>query len=439
MLCVAGSLVLCGSAAPALAGVTFTPLGDLPGGLFDSIARGVSDDGSVVAGQSMTEGGLAAGFRWSTAGGMSPLPTPEGWPVADCLDISGDGSTMLGTGVTSSGLKNHLAAVYWTRDLAPVSLDAMLEPYSMLSGSTPDASRFVGSDRVGWSHEPGFASSYGFIYSAETGVTYLPDLPGSQGFFVDNCGPADISANGQVIVGFGETSGSIDAVVWRQVQGAWQVQSLGHLPGGFAFSQATAVSADGSHIAGMAATPLGYEPFLWSAEESGGAGAMTSLGTPPHNDFPSGTVSAMRADGRAVIGAWASGPFPSLKAPGIAFIWTANRGLGQLQTMLEQHYDLTLPGWELTAATDMTPDGRVIVGNGVNPQGQREAWMVTFDPSGPQPSDVTGDAIVNVDDLIAVILGWGACPSLPTLCPADANNSGVVDVDDLVVVILNWG
>ena len=50
-------------------------------------------------------------------------------------------------------------------------------------------------------------------------------------------------------------------------------------------------------------------------------------------------------------------------------------------------------------------------------------------------ADVTGDSVVNVDDLIAVILAWGPCARS---CPADVNGSGAVDVDDLVAVILAW-
>ncbi len=54
--------------------------------------------------------------------------------------------------------------------------------------------------------------------------------------------------------------------------------------------------------------------------------------------------------------------------------------------------------------------------------------------------DVNADGAVDVDDLVAVILAWGPCPSPPTLlgCPADVHASGTVDVDDLVTVILNW-
>jgi hypothetical protein len=51
---------------------------------------------------------------------------------------------------------------------------------------------------------------------------------------------------------------------------------------------------------------------------------------------------------------------------------------------------------------------------------------------------VTGDGVVDVDDLVAVILAWGACPAPPEGCPADLNGDGAVDVDDLVAVILGW-
>jgi hypothetical protein len=47
-----------------------------------------------------------------------------------------------------------------------------------------------------------------------------------------------------------------------------------------------------------------------------------------------------------------------------------------------------------------------------------------------------GDGLVNIDDLLAVISGWGSCP--PT-CPADITNDNVVNIDDLLAVITNWG
>jgi hypothetical protein len=54
------------------------------------------------------------------------------------------------------------------------------------------------------------------------------------------------------------------------------------------------------------------------------------------------------------------------------------------------------------------------------------------------PADIDNSGAVDVDDLIAVILGWG-CVNPPGPCPADVNASGMVDVDDLIVIILAWG
>jgi hypothetical protein len=54
-------------------------------------------------------------------------------------------------------------------------------------------------------------------------------------------------------------------------------------------------------------------------------------------------------------------------------------------------------------------------------------------------ADVERDGEVDVDDLVAVILGWGPCACEFT-CPADiAGGNDEVDVDDLVAVILGWG
>jgi hypothetical protein len=50
-----------------------------------------------------------------------------------------------------------------------------------------------------------------------------------------------------------------------------------------------------------------------------------------------------------------------------------------------------------------------------------------------------GNSVVDVDDLVRVILSWGACPPTPGCCPGNANGDAVVDVDDLVEVILGWG
>jgi hypothetical protein len=60
----------------------------------------------------------------------------------------------------------------------------------------------------------------------------------------------------------------------------------------------------------------------------------------------------------------------------------------------------------------------------------------------PIPGDVNIDGSVDVDDLLAVINAWGACPTPPVTCPADVAPPGgddQVNVDDLLAVINNWG
>lgn len=53
--------------------------------------------------------------------------------------------------------------------------------------------------------------------------------------------------------------------------------------------------------------------------------------------------------------------------------------------------------------------------------------------------DITGDGLVNVADLLAVITAWGPCPTPPAACPADIVTDGAVNVADLLFVITNWG
>jgi hypothetical protein len=59
----------------------------------------------------------------------------------------------------------------------------------------------------------------------------------------------------------------------------------------------------------------------------------------------------------------------------------------------------------------------------------------------PLAGDVNGDWGVNIDDLLAIISGWGPCPTLggpPAECAADLDHNGVVDIDDLLEVINGW-
>jgi glucose/arabinose dehydrogenase len=53
--------------------------------------------------------------------------------------------------------------------------------------------------------------------------------------------------------------------------------------------------------------------------------------------------------------------------------------------------------------------------------------------------DVTGDGLVDVSDLLAIMMSYGPCLPPPVTCPADLDASGIVDVSDLLEVINFWG
>jgi acetyl esterase/lipase len=51
--------------------------------------------------------------------------------------------------------------------------------------------------------------------------------------------------------------------------------------------------------------------------------------------------------------------------------------------------------------------------------------------------DITGDGVVDVNDLLALLAAWGDCPG-GSDCPADLNGDGVVNTSDLLALLAAW-
>lgn len=98
---------------------------------------------------------------------------------------------------------------------------------------------------------------------------------------------------------------------------------------------------------------------------------------------------------------------------------------GVLQPGTYDYYS-SVSGWDFNGWGQLTSDFRLDL------------------PVNSCPADVSpagGDGIVGVDDLFAVINGWGPCAN-PGDCAADImplGGNGAADVDDLFVVINAWG
>jgi hypothetical protein len=58
-------------------------------------------------------------------------------------------------------------------------------------------------------------------------------------------------------------------------------------------------------------------------------------------------------------------------------------------------------------------------------------------PGAFMAADIARDGEVNADDLMEVVLDWGACPCQYT-CDSDVDDNNAVDTDDLIRVILDW-
>ena len=90
-------------------------LGDLPGGDCSSVAYSVSDDGSTIVGEGATAHQGAEAFRWTKRSGMVGLgELPGGDFESTATDVSGDGSVVVGRSQSAAGLE----AFRWTSEVA---------------------------------------------------------------------------------------------------------------------------------------------------------------------------------------------------------------------------------------------------------------------------------------------------------------------------------
>jgi probable HAF family extracellular repeat protein len=95
-------------------------LGDLAGGGFESVAYGVNSDGSVVVGSGLNASSSFEAFRWTQAGGMQSVTdwltaagvtVAPGYLLGSAVDVSADGSTVVGQAYGASGDEAYLARV----------------------------------------------------------------------------------------------------------------------------------------------------------------------------------------------------------------------------------------------------------------------------------------------------------------------------------------
>ncbi len=371
--------------------------------------RGLSDDGRVAAGH-LVQGGYTRGAIWERDVGWRYIDPPNGYMNLQLSDVSGDGMIF-------SGTSTHV------------------------------------SDRIFF-----LASRY----TAATGVVTLTDINSNPpGPWERDASSGDLmSRDGRVIAGVGRDSYDAYAMTWTH-NGPTRVATV---PSTFS----TAVNADGRFVGGTNLSV--FAPFLWDTV----TGEFEHIG--PGN-FSAATVGALSADGSIAVGGsqgwrWdralgfrylprhADGSVPvgatclsadnSIIAGGgsaegagqrsVVFVWTEQRGTVYLTTLLDEA-GVSHDGWVLLSLTGMSADGRHFVGEGRNPEGERESWYAFLPDLAPPlcsaalpcPADFDHSGGVDGDDITAFISSWQQGEDC-----GDIDRSGGVDGEDIGAFIGRW-
>ncbi len=338
------------ASGPAAAGPVFQGLGHLPSPVPISRANAVSADGTTVVGLSNSATGPQA-FRWTFGSGMIGLGHLSGDNDSEAFDVSGNGSVIVGTSLSFPGSGSE--GFRWEGGvMSDLGTAAAGWSSSYPSAVTLDGSTIAG----GGGSANGFEA---FRWTQTGGFQGLGDLPG--GPF--SSGASAMSGDGTVIVGKSEIEGvGVEAFRWTAEKG---MVGLGFLPGGADLSVARAISSDGAVIVGVSDSAAGEKAFRWTSD----------LGPTPIGDF---TALALSGDGSVIVGE----QFPWVGGPGGAIIWDEMNGARNLRDLLQADYGLDLTGWELESASDISADGTVIVGHGINPFGDDEGWIAVI----PEPA-----------------------------------------------------
>jgi hypothetical protein len=165
------------------------------------------------------------------------------------------------------------------------------------------------------------------------------------------------------------------------------------------------MNSDGSKIVGYSGTDPNATwpsleiakpaPFVWTRETG-----MEPLPGWSSSLYIHGSANAVTDDGSVIVGYMSSS---ESWGPRYAFVWDESTGIRDLQNVLASDHGLaaSLDGWILQEATAVSEDGLRIVGYGLNPNGNTEAWITIFDPP-LQAGDADQDFVFDQLDLVKV-------------------------------------
>lgn len=354
-------VALCSLAVPTHA-ATFHGLGTLAGGNY-SFGIALSGDGNVAVGNATAPDGASfdrRSFRWTEATGMQSLGSIDDTNIGGTFrdevhGVSSDGSLVI-------GMLNTLHVYVWSQSSGCQQLPnagVQDQDTTWTYGISSNASMIVANqkDDGGRIHSICWTNMNGPFPLFDDGGQYSTAIA--------------VSDDGSTV------TGSISPYQqytyrWTAASGA---QLLTNDGGVFQGSWPQGMSRDGSVIVGVAYSEnLNHEEmYRWTAD-TGLVGLGIVSGDANSEGF------GVSNDGNTIVG----GAGPSFNGQDgdttTALIWRPQWGLRHLIDVLTNDYHLDLNGWQLTSARAVSTNGTVILGNGINPSGQQEAWIATIEP-----------------------------------------------------------
>jgi uncharacterized membrane protein len=324
----------------------------IPLGVENTYVTGMSADGTVLVG---VYGSLGPAWRWAQTSGVVNIGS-----ISQTVAISADGKTIVGTANDDRGVA--YASIWqsgtkWST-LPPLLNGRIVDGKTTVGyGVSGDGSVIVG---LAYSNPDGVQ---GFRYDVKSGTVSL-------GTLTDGRSRASvISADGKVIAGWDDLTGKgTGAGFWYGV--IWW-QGLERLMNPFgAIGQVEGVNTNGSVLVGRGVPPM-FAPHAYRftaadaqvvdlgaiKRDEGGSG----IGPGPTNSIEDTSVAlGVSDDGTVVVGT--SGYQP----PTDAFIWTPSTKILKLSDYLTSKGITGFEGWTLMTATDVSPDGKIIAGTGLN-------------------------------------------------------------------------
>lgn len=312
-------------AMPALAATKFT---EIPANNVSPASLAVSNNGVVAL---ISYPNL---YKWSATTGLTNLSELTGSSSDSQLStasISTDGSVVAFTGNGSQWTDAHIFTSTQNRTISYYSYGATTR---------------LSSD----------GKMLGGAYTAWNDGFYMPSIMEATGYLVhewadpivSNMMVIDLNSTGFVTLLASPPDENLGVTYrWRDAANTIKDVPLG---------MATDLSNDGKTVIGLNCTVSGiyYRSCSWNSS----TGAIKALG-----NFDAYSTDL---NGRVVVG---------MRAPGVGIIWDAAKGARDIKAVLAAK-GINISDWSEISLTDISDDGRYIVGTGKNPSGVTKPFLI---------------------------------------------------------------